>query len=320
VFAKENRKIITWIFTIAGIVSFLGFAIAPMLTSIFNPPQANPAVTPGAGAASASQLEEQAKGYELVLQREADNQTALRGLLDIRLQQGNIQEAIKPLEKLAQLNPEQTEYTVLLAQAKQRLGDREGAAQAYRNVLASHPGDINALQGLVGLLLEQKRPQAAIGLLQDTLKTADEANRVQAGSVNVTSVQILLGQVYVGEGRYDEAIAVLDQAIQSDKHDFRPVFAKAVVLQRQGKREAAQALFASAAELAPAQYKDQINQVAKAPPTPAPGANGTSAAPSTPTNNSSAPAPGEPSPAAAGQTQTAPIPVAPKASPDSGTN
>ncbi|HEY9620110.1 MAG TPA: tetratricopeptide repeat protein [Crinalium sp.] len=275
-FDKRNRWITVTIMAIATI-AFSGFLILPVINMFIAGAQlSSPAASPSATTASASpqaDLEAQAKGYELVLQREPNNQTALRGLIDTRIQQGNIQAVIEPLEKLAKLNPNQPEYTVLLAQAKQRIGDREGAAQAYRSILSSRPGDLGALQGLVDLLLEQDRPQAAVGLLQDTLKTAGEANRIQAGSVDVTSVQLLLGRVYAEQKRYEEAIAVYDQAIQGNQEDFRPVLGKAMVLQSQGKTEDAKPLFTSAAALAPAQYKDQINQIASgAPASPAPAA------------------------------------------------
>lgn len=270
-FNKSNRWLTVTILAIATF-AFSGFLLLSIFAPLF---QGNLASSPSPSASANSpqaDLEAQAKGYELVLQREPDNQTALKGLIDIRIQQGNIEATIEPLEKLAELNPGQPEYTVLLAQAKQRTGDREGAAQAYRSILSSRPGDLNALQGLVDLLIEQDRPQAAVGLLQDTLNTADEANRIQPGSVDVTSVQLLLGRIYAETGRSEEAIAVYDQAIEGDRQDFRPVLAKALVLQSEGKNDEAQPLFVSAAALAPAQYKDQINQIATGSPPASPAA------------------------------------------------
>jgi tetratricopeptide (TPR) repeat protein len=262
---KRNRWLINIVLIIA-VVAFAGLSMAPLLGNAFGrdrtaqaPNDANPVDTT---AAARTELETRAKGFELVLQREPDNQTALRGLVDAKIQLGDIKGVIEPLEKLAALNPDQTEYSVLLAQAKQQVGDLEGAAQTYRSVLTERPGDMNALKGLVTLLVAQDRPQAAVGLLQDTLQTADQANKIQAGSIDVTSVKLLLGQVYAEQERYNEAISVYDEAISSNSQDFRPVLAKAIVLQAQGKDSEAQALFTSASALAPAQYKDQINQMA----------------------------------------------------------
>ncbi|MBD2182432.1 tetratricopeptide repeat protein [Planktothrix sp. FACHB-1355] len=231
------------------------------------------AVTPAVESTQALQaeLEIQVKGYEQVLQRKPDDRTALKGLIDtklelVRLGVGSIKDTIEPLEKLAKLSPQQTEYTVLLAQTKQQVGDIEGSATIYRTILESKPGDLKALDGLVNLLLDQQRPQAAIGLLQDTLDNAPKLNQIKPETIDEVSVRLMLGRVYAEQESYPEAIAAFDRAIKADKEDFRPVLAKAIVLQKQGKNEEAQPLFSSAASLAPAQYKDQINQLASASP------------------------------------------------------
>ena len=288
-FDKRKRWLVVGIMAIASL-SLLGFAVAPLFMALQS---GNPAVSASASpmvspAAQQAELEAQAKGYEMVLQREPDNQTALRGLLEVKIQQRDLKGAIAPLEQLAKLNPDQPDITVLLAQTKQQVGDREGAAQAYRSILSSQPGNINALQGLVELLLQQQRPEAAVGLLQDTLRSAPNANQVNPGSIDVVSVQLLLGRVYAEQKRYGEAIAVYDQAIAADNQDFRPVLGKAIVLQQQGKQEEAKPLLATAANLAPPQYKDQINQLAQAP---SPTAGATTPAAPAPAAPATAPSP-----------------------------
>ncbi|MEG4119899.1 tetratricopeptide repeat protein [Microcoleus sp. N9_B4] len=283
--ANKRRGLIT-VVVVLSLIAFLGFSLVPILNSILQASQAQsrstptPTQTAQSGEKQSELLQAQARGYELVLQREPDNVTALRGLLQVRLELigqgvGDIKDAIAPLEKLASLNPETTEYGILLAQAKERTGDREGAAQAYRSILASRPGEIKALQGLVNLLLVQQRPEAAIGLLQDTLKAAPAANLAKPESVDVTSVQLILGQVYAVQKRYEEAIAIYDESAKANPKDFRPTLGKAIVLKEQGKTDEAKTLFDRATELAPPNYKDQINQLASGTPSPSPAATTT---------------------------------------------
>jgi tetratricopeptide (TPR) repeat protein len=250
-----------------ALAAFLSLSLLPILGSNSNrrgasTPEATPAADP---AAMQAELEAQARGYELVLEREPDNQTALQGLVDTRIQLGDINGVVGPLEKLVELNPGVPDYAVLLAQTRQQLGDLEAAAQTYRQVLDQQPGNMNALQGLTVLLVQQGRPQAAIGLLQDTLKTADnlQAEGAAAG-IDTTSVKLLLAQVHVENSDPDQAIALYDEAIAAAPEDFRPVLAKALVLQEQGDGETARSLFNQATALAPAQFKDQIEQMASA--------------------------------------------------------
>jgi tetratricopeptide (TPR) repeat protein len=249
----------------------------PIITT-FNKPQSlpqNQANTENQGSSlqQKSKLEDQARGYELVLQKEPENQTALKGLLQARLQllsqkgpgevkPTDIQVVIEPLEKLARLNPQKSEYGVLLAQAKQQIGDQEGAAQTYRTILTAKPTDLKALQGMVSLQLNQKRPEAAIGLLEESLTAAKKANATQPGSGDVIAIQILLGNVYAFQKQELQAISVYDQAINQEPQDFRPILAKAMLFKQQGKLAEAKPLFDKATALAPAQYKDEINKVA----------------------------------------------------------
>lgn len=282
--SQTGQRWIVKVVLILAVVAFVGVSMVPLIAAFNETKNSTPNSTAtrntSASSSQTSKLEDAARGYEQVLLREPENQTALRGLLETRLQLlsfgvGDIKGVIEPLEKLAQINPEQTRYAVLLAQAKQQIGDNEGAAQAYRSVLENKPGDLAALQGMVTLLLDQQRPEAAIGLLQDTLNTAPQANKIQPGSIDTIGVQVLLGNVYRSGKRYAQALAVYDQAIKNDKQDFRPVLAKAMLLKDQGKTEEAKILFTKATALAPAQYKDEINKQATASPAPAPSPSAT---------------------------------------------
>jgi tetratricopeptide (TPR) repeat protein len=278
---KRNRWLVGTILILA-LAAFLSLSLLPILGGN-NSRRANTNADPNPStdpAAMQAELEAQARGYELVLEREPENQTALEGLVDTRIQLGDIQGVVDPLQKLVELNPEVTDYAVLLAQTKQQIGDLEGAAQTYRDVLDQRPGDMNALQGLVALLVQQERPQAAIGLLQDTLNTADQLGTDSATtSIDTTSVKLLLAQVYVEDNQTEQAITLYDELTATAPDDFRPILAKALVLQEAGQAEEAKSLFAQATAMAPSQFKDQIEQMAAqansiAEPVPADGAGG----------------------------------------------
>ncbi|MFM7407531.1 MAG: tetratricopeptide repeat protein [Cuspidothrix sp.] len=279
---SRNRWVIRVVLILAA-VAFVGVSVMPIIGSLnetkISPQNQAAEDNKVSSSEQKSKLEDQVRGYELVLQKDAENQTALKGLLQARLEllrQKNpgevkptdIQVVIEPLEKLSKLNPQQTEYAVLLAQAKQQIGDKEGAAQTYRTILTTKPGDLKALQGMVSLQLSEKRPEAAIGVLQESLAAANQANNIQSGSVDVVAVKVLLGSVYAFQKNDDKAISTYDEAIKKDPQDFRPVLAKAMLFKQQGKMDEARPLFDSATALAPAQYKDEINKAAASNPTP----------------------------------------------------
>lgn len=253
-----------WTYISLGVMLFalVCFSLAPLVSSMI---QSNSSRSNKATLDISEKLASEALGYELVLEREPTNQNALRGLLEVRLRQGDLQGAINPLQQLAELNPQQTDYMLLLAQAKQQIEDYEGAVGTYRTLFASHPDDIRALKGWVDVLVMQDRYSEAIGLVQTNIKNAIATKSNPNNSsvrLDMTSLQLLLGEIYLGQKQYPQALTVYEQAIKADPQDFRPILAKALVLKQQGKDTEADPLFTQAIALAPVEYKDQIKAIA----------------------------------------------------------
>ena len=116
-----SRKRFQKIVTIVSIVSLFGSTAYGAIGAI-NKAINQPIENAKAASSVQSQLQVQERGYKLVLQREPENQVALKGLVEVRLQMKNAQGAIAPLEKLVKLNPTQQEYKMLLAQVKKQGG------------------------------------------------------------------------------------------------------------------------------------------------------------------------------------------------------
>jgi tetratricopeptide (TPR) repeat protein len=262
----SQRTARQWIINVVLVlvsVAFMGVSLAPMLGGLFS---ANPTPTPEADTISEQdQVKIQIQGFEAVLRREPKNQTALEGIVGLKLQIGDIRGTLEPLQTLAESYPDQVRYRVALARTYIQLKEFKNATDTYRKILATNPGDPEALQSLVGFELQEKRPEAAIGVLQEALKNAATANQVTPGSVNVTFIHWLLGEVYRDQKRYAEALASFDDALKSDDKDFRGHLGKAQVLRSQGRKEEAQALFAKAVDLAPPDVKDRVKELATAP-------------------------------------------------------
>jgi hypothetical protein len=105
------------ILTIVSMFLFFGSTVFAVIPAIQQASQPKPAI---ASVSAESVLKQQAQGYEMVLQREPENQLALEKLSVLRLQLKDTKGAMEPLEKLVKLHPERRDYKVVLEQIKKQ--------------------------------------------------------------------------------------------------------------------------------------------------------------------------------------------------------
>jgi hypothetical protein len=108
----EKNKFTKILVILAGL-AFLGSSVAGLSGSIGSSMN-EPAATEKAAQSQSAQLAAEEKGFTAVLQREPNNQTALKGLVSIRLHRGDIAGTRTALAQLVKLNPSERQYQELL--------------------------------------------------------------------------------------------------------------------------------------------------------------------------------------------------------------
>ncbi|MBD2437458.1 tetratricopeptide repeat protein [Nostoc sp. FACHB-110] len=107
------------ILTVVGVASFLGSTVFGVVNLIQQPSQQSQP----RNLSVEEKLKQQAQGYELVLQREPNNQVALEKLSIARLHLKDTKGAIALMEKLVQQHPERQDYKTVLEQVKKQQGN-----------------------------------------------------------------------------------------------------------------------------------------------------------------------------------------------------
>ena len=82
-----------------------------------------PVASKNAAQSQNAQFQSEEKGFLTVLKREPNNQTALRGLVEIRMRTGDAPGTKAALEQLVKLNPTNNQYKEFLAALNKQLAD-----------------------------------------------------------------------------------------------------------------------------------------------------------------------------------------------------
>ena len=114
---EQKKRIITYI----GLISFGGsilFGGVNAIKQAWEKPKQTVVQT------TENDVQKQIKGYELVLQREPNNQMALERLSIMRLRSGDNQGGIALIEKLIKLHPDRQDYKTVLADVKKKMREK----------------------------------------------------------------------------------------------------------------------------------------------------------------------------------------------------
>ena len=121
------KRRIERIAAVISIVSFGGsmiFGAVQAISSGLNQaeviPQPTAVAKPSPVSLPKSKIPAQEREYEIVLKSEPNNQIALEGLVNVRLQMQDRKGAMQHLEKLIQLNPNKQHYKQLLEQVRKQ--------------------------------------------------------------------------------------------------------------------------------------------------------------------------------------------------------
>lgn len=117
-----EKSMLTKILVLASGGAFLASSVMG-LSSLIGSSLDRPAADENATQSQNAQLQAEEKGFVAVLKREPNNQTALRGLVEIRMQRGDIAGARDALAQLAKLNPKDPQYKEFLAVIDKQIAD-----------------------------------------------------------------------------------------------------------------------------------------------------------------------------------------------------
>ncbi|XP_024525778.1 protein SLOW GREEN 1, chloroplastic [Selaginella moellendorffii] len=136
------------------------------------------------------------------IEEEPGNPVAYKDLLSLRMENGEVREAIEVLGRRIELEPEHLEYRFMRARAYGFVGDVRHSREEFRERVAIQPFSAKALQGLA-LAMEKAGEDDS-----QVLEMIHAAAIDQQQSFAARNFKMLLGQILTSQVKLTKALAV----------------------------------------------------------------------------------------------------------------
>ncbi|KAL2339430.1 hypothetical protein Fmac_007370 [Flemingia macrophylla] len=211
----------------------------------------------GSGAAleekmkpSEEENEEEEEMWEQVLEKDPKNIEALKVVLYGKIRRGKSKEAVKFVEDLIALEPNEVEWRLLLALCYETMGQLSMAKKLYREILKKRPLLVRALHGLAMAMHKNHEGPAVFKMLNNAQELASRENRV----TEERNIRILTAQMHVVQGNLEEGLKGFQDLIDQNPRDFRPYICQGIVYSLLGKYEEAAQQFETYQTLVPEEF------------------------------------------------------------------
>ncbi|KAG4959443.1 protein SLOW GREEN 1, chloroplastic [Glycine soja] len=174
---------------------------------------------------------------------------ALQSLLQTKIRALEINEAIRVLDRLSELEPEESEYPLLKAHLHMRYGEHELAANVFEELLHRDPFHVEAYRGLLMLTSETNKPTEE--LLKRIEEAAAKVCEEQERDSDVRDLKLLIAQIKVINGDLSEALKVYEELVKEEPKDFRPYLCQGIVYSMLRKKDEAEKQFEKYRALVP---------------------------------------------------------------------
>lgn len=203
--------------------------------------------------------EEEEEMHAKILEGNPDDVEALKVVLYGKMRKGKMKEAVKFVERLIRLEPEEVEWKLLEALSYELMGDLRKAKKLFREILKERPLLIRALHGLALAMHKDREGPAVYEMLYKALELARREERV----TEERNIRILIAQMHVVKGDLEAALKLFQDLANEDHRDFRPYLCQGIVYSLLDKKEEADEQFEIYRSLIPEEYPQRnfINDI-----------------------------------------------------------
>lgn len=188
--------------------------------------------------------------YVKLVEQEPRNVEALKVLVNGKMRKGKTKEAVKYVEKLIDVEPQQVEWRLLQALCYEMMGQVTKAKRLFKEILKERPLLLRALHGLAMAMHKNHEEAAVFDMLNQALELAIREKRV----TEERNIKILIAQMHLVKGNLDEALRKYGDLIDENPRDFRPYLCQGIIYSLQDKKKEADEQFEIYRNLVPEEF------------------------------------------------------------------
>ncbi|XP_071720550.1 protein SLOW GREEN 1, chloroplastic [Rutidosis leptorrhynchoides] len=224
------------------------FTLKPSIAVPISSP-ARPAAVESTADSNSEQLIEE-KNLEEHLCSHPDDIRVLKTLMELKIKNGKVHEAIGILNQLINLEPEDSEWQLLKYHLHSYGGDHDSAKLGFEEILAKDPLRVEAYHGLV-MAASAKESVEELKNVEKRIIEGMELCKKEKKKDEVRDFKLLLAQIRVIQGEYNDALKIYQELSKEEPRDFRPYLCQGIIYTLLGKNDDAEKNFGKYRKLVP---------------------------------------------------------------------
>ncbi|KAI3427517.1 TPR_REGION domain-containing protein [Psidium guajava] len=133
-------------------------------------------------------------------------------------EEGKTKDAVKYVQRLVDVEPDEAEWRLLLALCHETMGQLSTAKRLFGEILKESPLLLRALHGLAMVMHKNQEGPAVFEMLNKALELARREKRV----TEERNIRILIAQMHVVEGDLNAGLKDFQDLVNDNHRDFRP--------------------------------------------------------------------------------------------------
>ncbi|XP_057737603.1 protein SLOW GREEN 1, chloroplastic [Arachis stenosperma] len=205
---------------------------------------------PPAAVHTEEKTETEEEMCQKILENDPKNVEALKVVLYGKIRRGKAKEAVKLVESLIKVEPNEVEWRLLLALCYETMGHFTTSKRLFKEILRQRPLFLRALHGLAMVMHKNHEGRAVFEMLDKARELASRQERV----TEERNIRILIAQMFVVQGDLEEGLKRFQDLVNENPRDFRPYLCQGIIYSLLDKKEEAAQQFETYQSLVPEEF------------------------------------------------------------------